>query len=269
MNATAADGTRLHYIVEGEGVPVVLVGGKTSSIESAWWRFVPYLARGFRVIAFDNRGAGASDKPDVPYTTAMLADDARAVLAAAGERSAHWFGLSLGGMVLQALALSHPEAARSVILGSTQCRDASPLRPLSADDERILAGNPHRRLASLYAPAFLRDHADWVTEDARHFGKMPLQAIHHQDQAVRTHDACARLSRIRCPVLIIHGSADRMVPLAAAEAMHRAIPGSTFKIFDGAGHQVHSERFADVAPLVADFVERAETARQRAEPVRP
>lgn len=258
MKATAADGTRLHYVVEGTGLPVVLVGGKTSSIESAWWRYLPVLSRRFRVIAFDNRGAGESDKPDIPYTTRMLAEDALAVLAAAGEQSAHWFGLSLGGMLLQELALAHAEAVRSLILGSTQCRDGSPLRPLPSAQERLVAQSPHRRLASLYAPTFLVEHADWVAEDAQHFGKMPLRAIHHQDQAVRGHDACARLSSIRRPVLIIHGSADRMVPVAAAETLHRAIPGSELVVYEGAGHQVHSERFAEVAPLVADFIERAE-----------
>jgi len=66
MIATAADGTRLHYIVEGSGPPLVLVGGKTSDIEGAWWRYIPALSPRVKIIALDNRGAGASDKPDAP-----------------------------------------------------------------------------------------------------------------------------------------------------------------------------------------------------------
>jgi pimeloyl-ACP methyl ester carboxylesterase len=256
--ARAADGTRLHYIVQGEGMPVVLVGGKTSSIDAAWWRYLPWLAERFFVIAFDNRGAGQSDKPDIPYSTAMMADDAVAVLAAAGHTSAHWFGLSLGGMILQELALGHRDAVRSLVLGSTQCRAAGQGPPLSADDERLIAGSPYRRLANLYAPQFIHDHPEWVAEDASHFGKMPLRAIHRQDQAVRGHDTCGRLSEIHRPVLVIHGSGDRVVPVAEAEVLHRSIPGSTLKIFEGAGHQVHSERLAEVAPLVASFYERAD-----------
>jgi pimeloyl-ACP methyl ester carboxylesterase len=256
--AEAADGTRLHYIVLGKGVPVVLVGGKTSSIDAAWWRYLPWLAERFFVIAFDNRGAGESDKPDVPYSTTMMADDALAVLAAAGAASAHWFGLSLGGMVLQALVLHHPEAVRSLVLGCTQCRAGGPGPALTADEERLIAGSPFRRLATLYAPQFIHEHAEWVAEDARHFGKMPLRAIHRQDQAVRGHDTCGQLPEIRRPVLVIHGSADRVVPVAEGEALHRSIPGSSLKILEGAGHQVHSERFAEVAPLVMKFFEQAD-----------
>ena len=121
MIATAGDGTRLHYIVEGSGSPLVLVGGKTSNIDGAWWRYIPALAARLKVIALDNRGAGASDKPDAPYSTQLMADDALAVLHQAGETSAHWFGLSMGGMILQQLALHHPDAVRSLILGATNC----------------------------------------------------------------------------------------------------------------------------------------------------
>src|SRR5258708_13535779 len=119
MIATAADATRVHYIVEGGGAPLVLVGGRTSSIEGACWRYIPALAQRLKVIALDNRGAGASDKPDTPYSTQLMAEDALTVLRDAGETSAHWFGLSMGGMILQQLALDHPDPVRSLILGAT------------------------------------------------------------------------------------------------------------------------------------------------------
>jgi pimeloyl-ACP methyl ester carboxylesterase len=126
MIATASDGTRLHYIVEGTGPPIVLVGGKTSDIDGAWWRYIPVLAKRLKVIALDNRGAGASDKPDTPYSTPLMAEDALAVLRDVGETSAHWFGLSMGGMILQQLAISHPDAVRSLVLGATHCGGEHP-----------------------------------------------------------------------------------------------------------------------------------------------
>ncbi len=261
MIATAPDGTRLSYVVEGNGPPLVLVGGKTSSIEGAWWRYIPVLSRQLRVIAFDNRGAGDSDKPDVPYTTRLMADDALAVLHAAGEGSAHWFGLSLGGMILQELALAHPEAVRSLILGATHCRGTSESVPNPTKTSRVLDNNPLRRFANLYATQFLLEHAGWVTEDARRFGKMPLHAIHRQDQAARNHDACDRLKNIRAPVLILHGREDRMVPAAQAEALHRALPRSAIEIFEGAAHQVHSERFDAVVDRVVRFIDEVEGQR--------
>ena len=259
MIATAADGAGLHYIVEGNGPPLVLVGGKTSSIEGAWWRYIPALAQRLRVIALDNRGAGGSDKPDTPYSTQLMAEDALTVLRDAGEASAHWFGLSMGGMILQQLALDHPDAVRSLILGATHC--GGERQPTAGADPPAVEG-PLRRYANLYDARFIADHPEWVEEDAKHFGKMPLHAIVRQDQAVKHHKLCDRLSEIRQPVLILHGRQDRMVPLARGEELHRALPKSQLHVLDPAGHQFHSEQFPTVLRLVQDFVEEVE--RQRA-----
>jgi pimeloyl-ACP methyl ester carboxylesterase len=259
MIATAADGTRLHYIVEGTGPPLVLVGGKTSSIEGAWWRYIPPLARQAKVIALDNRGAGASDKPDTEYSTRLMAEDALTVLHAAGETSAHWFGISLGGMILQQLALDHPDAVRSLILVATHCGGERPA--VQRDSDPRLADSRLRRYASLYDPGFILEHADWVEEDAKHFGKMPLHAIVRQDQAVKHHNRCDRLSEIHQPVLILHGRQDQMVPLARGQELQRGLPNARLRILDPAGHQVHSEQFSTVLPLVLDFVEEVERRR--------
>jgi pimeloyl-ACP methyl ester carboxylesterase len=278
MIATAGDGTRLHYIVEGSGPPLVLVGGKTSNIEGAWWRYIappsphrgrllppsphrgrlfPVLAERLKVIALDNRGAGASDKPDTPYTTQLMAEDALAVLHAAGETSAHWFGLSMGGMILQQLALHHPDAVRSLILGATHCGGEHPPKGGNA----LAVQAPLRRFANLYDAHFIAEHPDWVEEDASHFGKMPLHAIVRQDLAVKQHNVCDRLGEIRQPVLVIHGKEDRMVPVARAEELQRGIPNARLRILEGAGHQVHSEQFATVQRLVLDFVDDVERLR--------
>src|SRR5437870_9562996 len=181
MIATADDGTRLHYVVAGSGPPLVLVGGKTSSIEGAWWRYIPPLSQHFKVIAFDNRGAGQSDKPDVPYSIPLMATDAAAVLRAAGETSAHWFGISLGGMILQQLALDRPDAVRSLILGATHC--GGERQPAGGAADTSVVEGALRRHANLYDARFIADHPDWVAADATHFGKMPLHAIVRQDPA--------------------------------------------------------------------------------------
>lgn len=259
MMAAAPDGTRLNYVVAGEGAPIMLVGGKTSSIDGAWWRYIPALAERLKVIAFDNRGAGESDKPKSPYSTTLMAEDALTVLHAAGESSAHLFGISLGGMILQQLALRHPDAVRSLILGATSCGG----EPLSTAEVAVpeLADHPLRRFANLYDARFILDHADWVAEDAKHFGKMPLHAIVGQDQAARSHNVCDRLAEIRQPVLILHGRQDRMVPPARGEELARRLPSARLEILDQAGHQFHSEQFDTVLRLVLDFVEEVEQQR--------
>jgi pimeloyl-ACP methyl ester carboxylesterase len=257
MIATAADQTHLHYIVEGSGAPLVLVGGRTSTIEGAWWRYIPALATHLKVIALDNRGSGASDKPDTPYSTQLMAEDALTVLRDAGETSAHWFGLSMGGMILQQLALAHPDAVRSLILGATHCGGE---RPPPADAPAVEGSL--RRYANLYDARFIAAQPDWVLKDATHFGKMPLHAIVRQDQAVKRHNLCDRLGEIRQPVLIIHGRQDRMVPVARAEELQRALPNAKLQVLDPGGHQVHSEQFPTVLRLLLEFV--AEVERERA-----
>ena len=259
MIATAADGTRLHYIVEGDGPPLVLIGGKTSTIEGAWWRYIPALAERVKVIALDNRGAGASDKPDTQYTTQLMAEDGLAALHAAGETSAHWFGISLGGMILQQLAIGHPDAVRSLILGATHCGGERQPAPAVADPRP--AQSRLRRYAALYNAGFIVEHSDWVDADAKHFGKMPLHAIVRQDQAVKQHNLCDRLSEIDKPVLVLHGRQDRMVPLARGEELQRALPKAKLRVLDPAGHQFHSEQFSTVVRLVLDFVEEVERQR--------
>src|SRR3989440_5128445 len=185
-----------------------------------------------------------------------MAEDALTVLRDAGETSAHWFGLSMGGMILQQLALTHPAAVRSLILGATHCGGE---RPATADAPT--AEGPLRRYANLYDARFITEHPEWVQEDATHFGKMPLHAIVRQDQAVKQHHLCARLAEIRQLVLILHGRQDRMVPLARGEELQRSLPDARLQVLDPAGHQFHSEQFPAVLGMVQDFVLEVERKR--------
>src|ERR687887_2097178 len=117
--ATTLDGrTHLHWQATGDGEPVLLIMGLGLS-GGAWWRTVPVLARRLQVITFDHRGVGRSRAFSPVYTTEAMADDAVAVLDAAGIDRAHVYGISLGGMVAQQLALRRPERVRALVLGAT------------------------------------------------------------------------------------------------------------------------------------------------------
>src|SRR3954447_11835920 len=110
--------TQLYWESTGKGPPVLLVMGLGLS-GGAWWRTVETLSRSFRVVTFDNRGVGRSRGLAPAYTTEALADDAIAVLDALEIEAANVYGLSLGGMVAQQIALRHPRRVRSLVLGAT------------------------------------------------------------------------------------------------------------------------------------------------------
>src|SRR3954454_19964478 len=119
MPLAERDGARLYWEETGSGDPVLLIMGLGMNA-TGWWRTIPVLAgAGFRVLAFDNRGVGRSDRPPGPYSVPQLADDAVAVLDAAGIERAHVYGISLGGMIAQEIALRHAGRLRALVLGAT------------------------------------------------------------------------------------------------------------------------------------------------------
>src|SRR5215218_8114787 len=111
--------TRLHWESSGSGPPLLLIMGLGLS-GGAWWRSIPTLAKRFRVLTYDNRGTGRSTALTYTYTTEAMADDALAVLDSAGVERVDVYGMSLGGMVAQQLALRHPKRVGSLGLGATQ-----------------------------------------------------------------------------------------------------------------------------------------------------
>ena len=111
----------LHYDTRGAGEPLLLIMGYRGS--GFLWReeLLTLLTRHFQVIFFDNRGTGLSDKPTTLYTIPMMADDAAGLLRHLRIRRAHVFGVSMGGMIAQELALRHPQLVQRLILGCTSC----------------------------------------------------------------------------------------------------------------------------------------------------
>ena len=108
MPQLQSNGIKVYYEEQGSGEPLLLIMGFTVSSIGWHWN-IPGFAQHFRTIAFDNRGVGRSDKPDVPYSMAMFADDTVGVLDALGIERAHVFGISMGGMIAQEFTLRYPQ----------------------------------------------------------------------------------------------------------------------------------------------------------------
>ena len=240
----ATDGAELYYECAGTGEPVLLIMG-LGMASTGWWRTVPVLAERFRVITFDNRGSGRSDAPRGPYTLAQLADDAAAVLDAAQEESAHVYGLSLGGMIAQKLALARPSRVRRLVLGATTPGG----RKHEPPDQNTLgfierrAGMPAEEgaWASVpynYGPTTRAQHADRIGEDILQRLRFPPSKEGYKAQlsAAWGFDAVDRLAGLCAPTLVLHGGEDRMIPVSNGRRLAEAIPGACLRIFEDAGH---------------------------------
>jgi 3-oxoadipate enol-lactonase len=229
---------------------------------TGWWRTIPVLAARFRVIAFDNRGVGRSGRPPGPYTVAGMADDAMAVLDAAGEEAAHVYGISLGGMIAQEIALRHPRRLRALVLAAT-----TPGGPaaVAADEAtqgffRRRAGMPAEEAvwASVpynYAAATRRLHGDRIAQDIEQRLRFPVEPGPYtaQLEAAQGHDTLDRLGAVTSPTLVVHGDEDRMIPPANAELLARAIPGSGVLTWPGAAHLLFTDT-PEIDRIAGDFL---------------
>lgn len=220
----------MYYEIHGEGEPLVLISGLNS--DHTFYRGVlPQLAAKYKVIVFDNRGVGQTDKPDIPYSIDMMADDTAELLNALGIERAHILGTSMGGRIAVALALRHPQQVKSLILVSTIVKS--------------LKGTPMtwaRRRTSLMLriPAIRGPH--------------PYYAVAHQLKASRAYDCMDRLGEIKVPTLILHGKKDKSAPYRLAEEMHKGIRGSKMITFNG-GHLFFIFRSKQFIEAISDFLE--------------
>src|SRR5512142_680598 len=128
MPTIQSNGINVAYEITGAGHPLLLIGGLGYGLWQ-WKYLVPELAPYYQVIAFDNRGADSSDKPDGPYTTKMMAEDAIGLLDGLGIKSAYVMGISLGGQIVQSLVLERPDLVEKLILAATHYGGSSAIPP--------------------------------------------------------------------------------------------------------------------------------------------
>jgi 3-oxoadipate enol-lactonase len=200
----------LYYESRGSGAPLVVLGGLGLDV-SEMGRLTGPLASRFRVIAVDNRGVGRSAKPAGPYSIEQMAADVAGLMDRLDLSSAHVLGISMGGRIAMALALAQPGRVNRLVLVATSPR---------------AAGARWLVRAGMLA-------ADLPLLRGRH--RQPRHAMKAQFDATSRFDCTARLSQIGAPALIVHGTSDRIAPVALARQMHALIPGSRLVLIDG-GH---------------------------------
>jgi pimeloyl-ACP methyl ester carboxylesterase len=253
---------QLYYEEHGRGEPLLLIMGLGASTLS-WSEQIPTFGREFRVIAFDNRGAGRSDKPAVRYNIALFADDTTGLMDALGIDSAHVYGQSMGGFIAQELALRHPQRVRTLVLGSTSCGGrhavaASPENLAGIGMMNVLAPREaaEKGLPLLYSGEFIARYRDILIQRSLRESELrpPPDALGRQVHAAVRHNTFDRLADIRCPTLVITGSDDKIVPADNSRILAERIPHAELAVLPGAGHGYLVEKAAESNTIVLEFL---------------
>ena len=270
------DGVRTFYEVYGEGEPTVLLMPTWSIIHSRHWKMqIPYLARHTRVVTFDGRGNGRSDRPADPaaYREEEFAADALAVMDATATERAVLVALSRGAERSLHLAADHPERVERIAL-------IAPAVPLPPAVPRAGASRAFQERRDTYDGWGTFNRHSWV-EDYEDFLEFffsqcltePHSTKPHEDTvgwgletdgptlvatqlAPRLRDEAevrALLSRIDCPILVIHGSDDHVRPCASGARLAELANGRLV-VLDGSGHLPHARDPVKVNLLLRDFI---------------
>ena len=263
MAEISANGIELNYKLEGDGEDtIVLINGLADDLETWALQIDDFLAAGYRVLRFDNRGIGQSGKPAGPYSSKMLADDAKALVEALAITDFHLMGVSMGGMIAQEYALSYPQDLRSVTFG---CTYAAPgpfctrMFAMWADLAPVLGVPFVMRDVTLWAftGPFFEERGDDLTEfeTAMRYMDQPVHAYLAQLAVIQQHDTTSRLGEIAVPSLVLAGEEDILIPVSLSRRIHEAIPGSEWATTKG-GHACVWEHPAEFNQAYLAFIKR-------------
>ncbi|WP_283442676.1 alpha/beta hydrolase [Noviherbaspirillum suwonense] len=233
----------LRYLDVGQGTPVVLIHGLAGD-HSAWLAQVEALRANYRVIAFDNRGAGASTQVDEPVSTADLADDTLRLMDCLGVERAHVVGRSMGGAVAQHVALKAPERVLSLALCASFARlDPLGRRVLSNMREALewrmsWADHARHSVQNFVSAGFFNRYPERVAKIEQLIGgetRLPACYI-RQNAACQSHDTLPDLPAITQPALVMAGDSDPICSLAATAMLSEGLPNVRTEIFSQASH---------------------------------
>jgi pimeloyl-ACP methyl ester carboxylesterase len=251
--------------------PLLLIMGMGFS-SRAWGSLPQRLAEHYRVITFDNRGTGRSTGTGLGFRVKDMADDAVAVLDAAGAERAFVFGISMGGMAALELALQHPKRVRALVLGATFASWLKSRKPSVQVVSELVVGGALSRVGAhgllgnaLVSIEHLRADfeafSNWIVNGERVSPRVLLQ----QMTAVTLHEAMKRLPDLRMPTLVLTGDRDRLIPAVNSRRLAEAIPGARLIFLAGAGHCFPLERFEETCRELRRFFSEAAEAEESAQ----
>lgn len=265
FRSVVVDDVSLAYTVAGRGDPLLLIMGFGGTMDFWGFPFIAPLMSRFRLIAFDNRGLGHSSIGEESPSIGRFAADAAGLLDHLGVRSANVMGWSMGGYVAQELALARPDLVGRLILYGTCCdhRKAMARNPETFRDMMDMSGTDVDRTRTALKVLFPRPWLDFHPDFERAFLSHPMsvysrcaQGIAGQVEAISSWEGCCdRIGELALPVMVVAGEMDEVIPCDLSEEMARKIRQGRYRSFPDGGHGLIYQHPADLAGVVADFIE--------------
>jgi pimeloyl-ACP methyl ester carboxylesterase len=239
MPLARLNGINISYQVEGQGEPLVMIMGFTAG-RIGWMPQIRFFKKYYRLITFDNRGAGKSDKPPGSYSTNMMADDTVKLMDLLGIEKAHIMGLSMGGMIAQELAINYPQRVMKLVLASTYARQDETSGD-TLEQAKFLQLTPEKKACAMVGLAFNKPLYRFTfgllaRVQTRFTGASGRVGIEGQTEACLKHNTLDRLSSITAPTLVIVGTGDRIIKSVSSEVIAGNIPNFKLVKVEGGSH---------------------------------
>jgi pimeloyl-ACP methyl ester carboxylesterase len=263
MPTISANGLDLHYRISGDGPEsVLLINGVGDDLEGWAMQVDPFVAAGFRVITFDNRGCGRSSFPPGPYTSREMAADTRGLATALGLTRFHLVGVSMGGVIAQEYALSYPEDLLSVVLANTYAKPDAYTRAAFDSWAEVasaagMAVMMRQQAPWVFSPAFYDSHPEQLAAILVEMERssQPAWSFAAQIAALVTHDCTARLAALQTPALVIASDDDIIIRLSLSHRMYEELPHGSWAIVPG-GHAAFVENPEPWNRAVIEFIDQ-------------
>lgn len=253
----------IYYELKGEGEPLVLIMGLSANID--WWpeQVVEELSKQYKILLFDNRGAGRSEAPTGQYSIDLFAKDTVDIMTALQIDRANIFGISMGGMIAQEIALNYPERVKKLILG---CTNVGPLHSVSAAPEVLnKLINPsyesveeriNQTISILIPEEYIAQHKDKVDEFIKRLLIAPIKPEPFLCQlgAIMRFNSFDRLKQIKVPTLVLAGDQDVLIPPQNSEILVNNIPNARLEIFKGCGHGFLTQVQGELCDMLIEFI---------------
>jgi pimeloyl-ACP methyl ester carboxylesterase len=250
--------------VKGKGYPLVMIIGGGANLD--WWNphMIEELSKNFKVVTFDNRGAGRTNVSDKEFSIRLFADDTVSLMNALGISQANILGWSMGGFIAQELTLNYPEKVKKLILYSTSCggvksvpRSQEAAARLTRASAGGMSAEEYLRMTILFhhTSDFIDNNPDFVELMIKRMLKAPTspEVRMRQTGANMRFDSYDRLPRIKAPTLVLSGKRDIGIPPENGSILAKAIPNAKLVFFEKSGHTLNEE-MEEVIHSITDFL---------------